>query len=482
MAKQHSVVKSDSFADINSYLQQFDTEGELIESYEPMEISNWIHTGSYIYNAHISGSLMRGYACGKIHLIAGDPKTGKSYLLMNGIRESQKEGYFCLFFETENSPDRERFVKQGIDMAGCRIYQPETVDEIIVKIIQITEPMMKDFKAGKPIPKLMICIDSISGVNSQKQYNDALSGDLKADQGTVAKQWKILWNMLSKRAGKLGIPVICTAHTYDKDMGHYKKKTPSGGMGVIYMASVVDMLKKRIEREDYSGIDITANTFESRYARYNEVHIYIKQGEGMNPYIGLEEHVSWDVCGIDRGKFAELVDIAYEFYFKKIITKDSVVGYKFDFDFLQGQTAKGKQEALSESLKFMIEEEYIKPFTDIDGKGKQSYYFTDKILTRFDENGKYEKIEDKVGIVNKASGQFIVKHLRSAVDLKTFFSAKVFTKEILEKLDEVTIKPNFTLSSGFENTGDEGYFMEDAELEKESESFMDQISKFEQNI
>jgi hypothetical protein len=36
------------------------------------------------------------------------------------------------------------------------------------------------------------------------------------------------------------------------------------------------------------------------------IKFHISFANGMNPYVGLQDYVSWDVCGIERGKFEEV--------------------------------------------------------------------------------------------------------------------------------------------------------------------------------
>ena len=38
-------------------------------------------------------------------------------------------------------------------------------------------------------------------------------------------------------------------------------------------------------------------------AKPTNIKFHISFNKGMNPYIGLEEYISWDTCGVERGRF-----------------------------------------------------------------------------------------------------------------------------------------------------------------------------------
>lgn len=434
------------FSDINKFLGTIDSNSGLLEDYKEIEPTMWIHTGNYLYNAHLSGSLLRGVPNNKIITIAGDPKTGKSYLVFNIMRGLIAAGYHIYFFETENSPDKERVRNQMIDMKKVTISQPETIEEIIVPLTKLTEAMKDAKKADGKYPKVAIIIDSISTLNSQKQINDALAGEMKADMGTVAKQLKQLYNMMAIRTGKLEMPMICTAHIYDKQIEGttHKKRTASGGMAAIYLSSIVPFLRKNVERDKETkeklGIHIISDIEEGRFARPTQIKTYVSFTKGMNPFVGLEDYVSWDVCGLDKGKFVDLADLANEMLIKKVVTIDNItekVVTRADFN---KHMSKPKLEFIDQHIKWMIENGYMA--LSKDGKG---FNFTKKVLKQWvsADKGKYFPIEGQVGIVNKASSQWIVKHLGKAVPMKEFYTKEVFTDAVLKELDEKVIKPKF---------------------------------------
>ena len=46
------------------------------------DVTQWIDTGSYVFNALLSGSIYGGLPANKITAIAGDPATGKTFFTL----------------------------------------------------------------------------------------------------------------------------------------------------------------------------------------------------------------------------------------------------------------------------------------------------------------------------------------------------------------------------------------------------------------
>ena len=67
------------------------------------ETENYVDTGSYIFNALVSGSLFGGVSGNKITAIAGESSTGKTFFSLAVVKnflDTNPDGY-CLYFDTE---------------------------------------------------------------------------------------------------------------------------------------------------------------------------------------------------------------------------------------------------------------------------------------------------------------------------------------------------------------------------------------------
>lgn len=472
-----SEFKGKSFGSFGSnldYLSQFSDEVSIMEQYHDIEPREYIHTGCYKLNAQISGSAMKGAASNKVYLFAGDPKTGKSYVLYNIMRNCIAMGYTPYMFETENSPDKQRMINQNVDISKVLFEQPETVDDIIIPLTRMTKQMLADKKKGIKLPKVAIFIDSLTSLNSVKQYTDAEEGVAKQDMGTVAKDLKRLFNMLTVRLGKLQIPVFCTAHVYEKDMGHFRKRVPTGGNAAMFMASCICLFSKKEDKDkdtkERLGIYVTSEVVESRFSKPQNIDLYISRDKGMNPYYGLDEISSWEINGLDKGKLIQLTDFADELVKKKIVTQESIVGYTFTKAEISKILSKAKAENIEAHIEAHIEKGIL-----VEKEDSRVYYeFTDEILKRFVDGVYYLFENEVVGIVNKASSQYIVKHLgRGFTTKKEIYNKQVFSKEMLTKLDEHVIRPMFEYSQDVVDTDDtdiediDTYAEEDTDLDTE---------------
>jgi hypothetical protein len=81
-------------------------------------------------------------------------------------------------------------------------------------------------------------------------------------------------------------------------------KEVSGGDGPIFSMSNVIMLSKAQlkENDTKTGIIVTSTPKKARFTRPYPVKFHISFMNGMNPYVGLQDFVSWENCGIQRGK------------------------------------------------------------------------------------------------------------------------------------------------------------------------------------
>lgn len=73
--------------------------------------------------------------------------------------------------------------------------------------------------------------------------------------------------------------------------------------GPEYAASIVLMLNKAQLKDgaEKVGIIVNAKPDKNRFAKPHPIKFHLHFTEGMNPYVGLENYVSWETCGITKG-------------------------------------------------------------------------------------------------------------------------------------------------------------------------------------
>lgn len=298
--------KEFSFLDLDKALSKIDgfEMGSILEENEFSEVSEWIPTGNYLFNAQLSGSLFGGIPNNRSVGLAGDPGTGKTFLCLNIMREAQKMGYDIIYCDTEGAIERSQVKKFGVDTNRVR-YQPiKTISDFKVFVANFVE-LIKKAKANGASPKIMIIVDSLGMLTTEKSVNDALKGKTASDMGLRSKEMRDVFRNITLDLTGLKVPLICTNHTTMAGIGGYiQTKEAAGGDGPIFSMSNVVLLSKSNLKEDdkKTGIIVTSTFKKARFTRPYPVKFHISFMNGMNPYVGLEEFVSWEACGIQRGK------------------------------------------------------------------------------------------------------------------------------------------------------------------------------------
>jgi RecA/RadA recombinase len=302
--------KEFSFLDLDKELSKisgFET-GSILAENSFSEVDEWIPTGNYLLNAQLSGTLFGGIPNTRSLGLMGDPGTGKSFVCLNVAREAQKKGYDVVYCDTEGAIDKNSAIKFGIDANKVR-YQPiKTVTEFQTFVANLLE-LVKKAKASGANPKILLILDSLGMLSTDKELRDAIEGKNAADMGAKAKELRKLFRVITLDLTAAKIPLVCTNHVYAGG-GFFPTKESSGGDGPIFAMSVISFLSKAQLKEGNSttktGIIVTSNLKKSRFTIPEPVKFHISFANGMNPYVGLQDFISWEACGIGRGKFEEV--------------------------------------------------------------------------------------------------------------------------------------------------------------------------------
>jgi hypothetical protein len=145
-------------------------------------------------------------------------------------------------------------------------------------------------------------------LSTDKELADAMKGHNAADMGAKAKELRKLFRVITLDLTAAKIPLICTNHVYAGG-GYLPTKESSGGDGPIFAMSVVAFLSKAQLKDGAgtkTGIICTSTLKKSRFTIPEQIKFHISFSHGMNPYVGLQDYVSWEACGIERGKFEEV--------------------------------------------------------------------------------------------------------------------------------------------------------------------------------
>jgi recombination protein RecA len=262
-----------------------------------VDIDEYIPTGNFILNAQLSGSIFGGYPNTRSIGIAGDSGAGKTFLCLNAVRELQKKGYYVFYIDTEGAIDRSDYIKFGVDLDKLKYLRMGLISEVKFFINDFIDTMREN-----PGLKCAMFVDSVGMLDTDKSKRDMDAGKNAADMGLRSKELRALFKSFTLDLSNLRVPFIFTNHTY-ASMDQYTPKGMSGGGGPEFSASIIVMLSKgtlRDENKTTTGIIVRSKTRKNRLAKPIDVEFHISFHKGMNPYVGLEQFVNWENCGVIR--------------------------------------------------------------------------------------------------------------------------------------------------------------------------------------
>jgi RecA/RadA recombinase len=287
------------------------------------DIDEYIPTGNYLLNAQMSGSVFGGYPNTRSIGIAGDSGAGKTFLCLNSVRELQNKGYFVFYIDTEGAIDRSDYIKFGVDLEKLKYLRLGLISDVKFFINDFIDTMKEN-----PGLKAAIFVDSVGMLDTDKSKRDMDAGKNAADMGLRSKELRALFKSFTLELSNLKVPFIFTNHTY-ASMDQYTPKGMSGGGGPEFSASIILMLSKgtlRDENKTTTGIIVRSKTRKNRLAKPIDIEFHISFHKGMNPYVGLEQFVSWENCGVGRGNKLT------EKEFSKLKPDDQSICSKFELD------------------------------------------------------------------------------------------------------------------------------------------------------
>jgi RecA/RadA recombinase len=256
------------------------------------ETETYVDTGSYIFNALVSGSVFGGVSGNKITAIAGESSTGKTFFSLAVVKnflDTHPNGY-CLYFDTEAAITKSLLESRGIDTSRLVVVNVVTVEEFRGKALKAVDLYMKKPEAERN--PCMFVLDSLGMLSTSKEINDALN-DKEVRDMTKSQLIKGAFRMLTLKLGQANIPMIVTNHTYDVIGAYVPTKEMGGGSGLKYAASTIIYLSKKKEKDgtEVVGNIIKAKTAKSRLSKENkdvEIRLFYDE-RGLDRYFGLLE-------------------------------------------------------------------------------------------------------------------------------------------------------------------------------------------------
>ena len=255
---------------------------------EAGDTDTFIDTGSYIFDALLSGSIYGGLPSNKITAIAGESATGKTFFLMgivkNFLDANPESG--VVYFESESAITKQMVIDRGIDPERMVILPVTTVQEFRTQALKVLDRyLQQDVDIRKP---MFMCLDSLGMLSTTKEVEDTTDGKETRDM-TRAQVLKAAFRVLTLKLGKAKVPMVVTNHTYDS-MGLFSTKEMGGGSGLKYAASSIVFLSKKKEKDgtEVIGNIVHCKNHKSRLTMENKmVDVRLTYDKGLDKYYGL---------------------------------------------------------------------------------------------------------------------------------------------------------------------------------------------------
>ena len=258
---------------------------------EAGDVTTFIDTGSYIFNALLSGSIYGGLPSSKISALAGESATGKTYFLMGIVKNflDTNPDASVIYFESESAITSQMVIDRGIDAKRMVMMPVTTVQEFRTQTLTILDTYLAQNQADRK--PMFLCLDSLGMLSTTKEISDTAEGKETRDM-TRAQVLKAAFRVLTLKLSKAKIPMVITNHTYDVIGSMFPTKEMGGGSGLKYAASSIVYLSKKKEKDgtEVIGNIVHCKTHKSRLTVENRiVDVRLTYDKGLDKYYGLLE-------------------------------------------------------------------------------------------------------------------------------------------------------------------------------------------------
>ena len=253
------------------------------------DVDSFVDTGSYIFNALLSGSLKGGLPKNKITALAGESATGKTFFALGMVKQFLEDHpeAAVIYFESESALTKDMIEERGIDSNRIVIVPVVTVQEFRNQSLNILDKYLETDESERP--PMMFVLDSLGMLSTTKEIEDTAEGKETRDM-TRAQITKGAFRVLTLKLGRAKVPMIVTNHTYDVIGSVFPQKEMGGGSGLKYAASSIIFLSKRKEKD---GTEIIGNIIHCKNAKSRltvenrMVDVRLTYDKGLDRYYGL---------------------------------------------------------------------------------------------------------------------------------------------------------------------------------------------------
>jgi len=258
----------------------------------------FFHAGSITLNLLLSGKVNGGIASSSVTMIAAQPAHFKTIITMIAAGNAQKKGHTVVWFDTEFAFDKANAEAFGMSTDEDKLI---LIQDNSIENVQSIFVNMFDNYNEKEDGKVFVALDSLGTLVTSKTYEDAITGNDKADM-TVAKKRNTFSKIMLGASGRGGFPIVIINHTYACLSGDTMVKTKNVPSGVCLSSLNV-------------GEEVlTTNGFESvidtmYYPESTVYSIELEDGKTIEATAGHKFFVSFEVDGVKERKWVKVEDL-----------------------------------------------------------------------------------------------------------------------------------------------------------------------------
>ena len=168
---------------------------------EAGDVQGYIDTGSYAFNALLSGSIYGGLPSNKITAIAGESATGKTFFALGLVKHflDNNPDAGVVYFETESALTKDMIEERGIDTKRIVMMPVTTIQEFRTEGIRILDKYIEQKEEERK--PLMFVLDSLGMLSTTKEIEDTADGKETRDM-TRAQLTKAAFRVLTLKLVK----------------------------------------------------------------------------------------------------------------------------------------------------------------------------------------------------------------------------------------------------------------------------------------
>lgn len=253
------------------------------------DIEEFVDTGSYAFNALLSGSLYGGFPTNRISVLCAENSSGKTFYALSAVKYFLKKfpGSIAVYFDTESAVTTQMLTSRNIDPSRVAVIGVSTLEDFRHNAVTLLDNYMKQDESERP--RMMLVLDSFGMLSSEKEMEDTSAGKNTVDmtKGRIAKG---IFRVLMLKLAKAKVPMIINVHQYLQQGAMFPQAIPAGGEGLKYACSHLIFMSKSKEKDgtEVVGAIIKCKTGKSRCTKEQKiVETRLFFDRGLDRYYGL---------------------------------------------------------------------------------------------------------------------------------------------------------------------------------------------------